>query len=94
MNQSQGGAAVARRVHTPEVGGSIPPLATLTTPAGRGFPSLPMRKHVSSVRVSRIFTPALFCPGLFLRVCVHAVQSIFLPRISLSKGFQDKWKGM
>lgn len=65
-----------------------------STLAGRGLPSLPMRKHVSSVRVSRALTPALFWPGIFLRVCVHAVQSIFLPRISLSKGFQDKWKGM
>lgn len=34
MNQSQGRAAAARRVHTPEVAGSIPASATIARDAG------------------------------------------------------------
>lgn len=37
MNQSQGGAAAARRVHTPEVAGSTPALATQSALAGGEF---------------------------------------------------------
>lgn len=37
MMNSQGGAVAARWVHTPEVAGSNPALATITTPAGRGL---------------------------------------------------------
>lgn len=53
MNQSQGGAAEARRVHTPEVVGSIPALATIAP--------LACRSHA----VSSELAPALSWPGIF-----------------------------
>lgn len=83
---SQGGAVAARLVHTPEVAGSTPALATLTTPAGRGLPDV-------CCFLLRWSAPALCWPGIFF-VFVHGVNSIFLPGICLSKGLPDKWKGL
>lgn len=47
MIQPQRGAAVARRVHTPKVGGSIPPVASLSMVPARGLHS---RSEVSTGR--------------------------------------------
>lgn len=58
MTLSQGGAVVARWVHTPEVAGSNPALATITTPAGRGLPEV--------CHLLLRTPPALFWPGIFL----------------------------
>ena len=56
-HQSQGGAAAARRVHTPEVGGSNPPLATIAA----------LADGVSSLQSAVVpFTPARLSPGLFI----------------------------
>lgn len=66
MNQSQGGAAVARRVHTPEVAGSIPALATNSTPAGRGLPeACPCLLAVSSIRSAPEFALGHAAGGIF-----------------------------
>lgn len=62
MNTTQGGALAARRVHTPEVAGSIPALATPSTLAGRG---LPEACHSSSPR-KRDFAAARVGGGIFL----------------------------
>lgn len=78
MILSQGGAAAARRAHTPKVAGSNPALATLTTLADRGL----------AVCLSLRLSPALYWPGIFL-FFVHAVQCIFLPQIKLSDSFRQ-----